>query len=74
MRSLDFGGPVPMCHFTAMTFHSDDSYSGGDGYSCEHCGHIEDSGTAWGKVRAREAKLPAAARPNTEPAHDKALF
>nr|WP_176456017.1 hypothetical protein [Pseudomonas fluorescens]CEK42398.1 hypothetical protein PQBR55_0019 [Pseudomonas fluorescens SBW25] len=25
MRSLDVVGPVPMCHFTAMTFHSDDS-------------------------------------------------
>ena len=74
MRSLDVGGPVPMCHFTAMTFHSDDSYSGGDGYECEHCGHSEDSDTAWAKVRTREAKLSAEARPKTEIAHDSAPF
>ncbi|KIL03159.1 hypothetical protein EGJ28_16320 [Stutzerimonas xanthomarina] len=49
-----FTGPVPMCHFTPMTFHSDDSDSGGDGYECEHCGHTEDSADAWAKVEARK--------------------
>lgn len=48
-----FRGPVPMCHFTPMTFHSDDSCSGGDGYQCEHCGHSESSVEAWAKVRQR---------------------
>jgi hypothetical protein len=29
-------GPVPMCHFKPMTFHADDSDSGGDGYHHAH--------------------------------------
>jgi len=47
-------GPVPMCHFTPMTLHSDDSDTGGDGYQCEHCGHSESDAEAWAKVRRRE--------------------
>ena len=43
-------------------------------YECEHCGHSEDSDTAWAKVRTREAKLSAEARPKTEIAHDSAPF
>lgn len=54
-----FTGPVPMCHFTPMTFHSDDSDSGGDGYECEHCGHTEDSADAWAKVEARMQRQSA---------------
>ncbi|HFK2002897.1 TPA: hypothetical protein ACGW3W_002192 [Pseudomonas aeruginosa] len=46
--------PVPMCHFSPMTFHADDSESGGDGYQCDHCGHTEDSAEAWAKVHARQ--------------------
>lgn len=53
MRNLD-PGPVPMCHFTPMEFHADDSGSGGDGYQCEHCGHSESSADAWAKVEARK--------------------
>lgn len=55
MRSLDHG-PVPMCHFTPMEFHADDSGSGGDGYQCDHCGHSESSAEAWAKVEARQAR------------------
>lgn len=51
-----FTGPVPMCHFTPMTFHADDSDSGGDGYVCDHCGHTEDVNEAWAKVEARNTK------------------
>lgn len=54
-----YTGPVPMCHFTPMDFHSDDSGSGGDGYQCVHCGHSEDSAEAWAKVEAHQAKTAA---------------
>lgn len=48
-----YTGPVPMCHFTPMTFHADDSDSGVDGYQCDHCGQTESSEEAWTKVEAR---------------------
>ena len=48
--------PVPMCHFMPMTFHGDDSYSGGDGYQCEHCGHSDSAEEAWAKVEACKKK------------------
>lgn len=71
-----YNGPVPMCHFKAMTQHWDDSHPAADGhwYECEHCGHTEDSATAWANVRVREAKLPSVVRPQTIPAHNSASF
>jgi len=53
-------GPVPMCHFKPMTFHADDSDSGGDGYQCEHCGHSESSDDAWAKVKSRAKRFGGA--------------
>ena len=50
-------GPVPMCHFKPMTFHADDSDSGGDGYQCDHCGHSESSDDAWAKVKCRAKRF-----------------
>ncbi|EKY4114770.1 hypothetical protein ABCV69_004528 [Pseudomonas aeruginosa] len=55
-----YSGPVPMCHFTPMTFHNDDSDSGSDGYQCDHCGHSESSAEAWAKVEARKQQHGAA--------------
>ena len=49
-----YRGAVPMCHFTPMTFHSDDFDTGGDGFQCEHCGHSVSSAEAWAKIRARK--------------------
>lgn len=51
-----YTGPAPMCHFTPMTFHADDSDSGGDGYQCDHCGHTESPEEAWAKVEDRESR------------------
>lgn len=51
-----FTGPVPMCHFKPMTFHSDDSNSGADGYQCDHCGHSESPEAAWAKVSGPQGK------------------
>lgn len=57
MRTLD-QGPVPMCHFTPMTFHEDDSDPSGwhDGYECQHCGHSLSSTEAMAKIKAQAKK------------------
>lgn len=54
-----YTGPVPMCHFTPMTFHDCDSDSSGSGYQCDHCGHSESPEDAWAKVEARESRSKA---------------
>lgn len=76
MRSLDVG-PVPMCHFKAMTQQWDDSHPASDAhwYECEHCGHTEDSAEAWAKVKAREAgKAKPSHQVQSRPADDKELL
>jgi hypothetical protein len=76
MRSLDHG-PVPMCHFTPMTQHWDDSHPASDShwYECAHCGHTLDSADAWARVRDREmVKKPAGLAEKAEPSTDSELF
>lgn len=57
MADLEKSMPVPMCHFTPMTLHLDDTEPGNDDhwYECEHCGHTEDITDAWAKAKAHEA-------------------